>query len=286
MSDCQPNACPTECYDWIFQRVVTLPRIRGGTRVEWYLSDQFQDPLPWSFQLQVGSTGSNVASDWSNVGPPAINTWYLLDDEDRVYGLQQWTHYRIQLTTSSGVYYSNPAPCLGTWGFRKWRLAQGILRAETVNFKAGEGKDGYVLKRKISGIPCPCLDTLTAEVRRAQHELCYGTGWLGGYYEPVGCCYALMLRSGIKPGIEPEGPRGQSADVIVQARMLAIPQLGENDVWVDKDTDHRYIVRGISTEKGCEVQGVPVVYEPITLHLLPFSDIVYNFPIPYEVPAW
>jgi hypothetical protein len=107
----------------VFERVRVLPRIAGGTRIEWTLKSALQDRSPYLFQLQVGKTGLHQADDWADVGLPATDTYYLLDDEQRVLGRTQYTHYRIVLTTTSAVYYSPPAHCFGLLDFRHWRLA-------------------------------------------------------------------------------------------------------------------------------------------------------------------
>jgi hypothetical protein len=266
----------------VFERLLVFPRIRGGTRVEWLMDRDFTDPLPYTFQLQVGTAGDHDISDWTPVGSTVVNGWYLLDDQERVFGLQQWTHYRVQLVTSKGTYYSDPAPCLGLWDFRQWRRACGVLRNEMLNFRAGEAPEGYLLKRRVQGEPCSCLDPLTQECRNPDCLICYGTSWVGGYFQPLGCVYAALSEQATHSHIEAEGPRGAGGDIIVKARMLALPQLQEKDVWINKTTDHRYIVHTI--QSACEIKGVPLVYDPVELRLAPFTNIIYDIPIPDLVP--
>ena len=280
-AECQPDSdCPVRC-EFVFERLLVFPRIRGGSRIEWFLAGDFRDPYPHTYQLEVGTAGDPDISEWEPVGPPAVNTWYLIDDQERVYGLQQWTHYRVLLTTSVGSYYSDPQPCLGVLDFRKWRLMQSILAAEMRAFKAGEASEGYLLKRRVSGVPCRCLDHLTRECRDPDCHECYGVGWAGGYYQPLGCIYALLTQPATHSRVEPEGYRGSGGDIVMQARMLAIPQLQEKDVWVDRFSDMRYICHTI--KPACEIKGVPVIYDPVELRRAPFTNIIYDFPIPDEV---
>lgn len=280
--ECTDTNCPPDCA-WIFERIRVMPHILGGTRVEWFMHPDFLDPLPHTFQLQVNHSSAPTADDWEDVGPEAVNTWFLVDDQQRVHGTAQWTHYRIKLTTDVGTYYSKLAPSLGVWDFLQWRRAQAIIRAELKVMQFGHGgQDGYLVKRRVSGVPCRCLDVLTDEVRNAQCPLCYGVGWTGGYYEAIDCLWALISEDPEHARIEPDGPRGQSGSIVAKARMLATPQLNELDVWVDKNSDMRYFVHTIKS--AVEIRGVPIVYDPVELRLAPFTDQIYQFPIPNQIP--
>ena len=69
---CEDNYCPPEC-EFAFALVHVSYLIRGGTRVMWQLIPEFNDPLPWTFQLQVGKTGGDD-DGWEDVGLPIENT--------------------------------------------------------------------------------------------------------------------------------------------------------------------------------------------------------------------
>jgi hypothetical protein len=280
INDCEA-VCGSVCEPWIFSRVRVRPLVAGGTRLEWELHDQFTDSEPHTFQLQVGRTAVPDADDWVDVGLDVEDAYYLVDDEQRVFGKTQWTHYRIKLTTLEGTYYSSPVSCLGDLSFRDWRLSRSIIRSETVRFRQLAGQLGYLLKRRVAGEKCTeCRDHVTDEVVNAQCEECYGTGWLHGYFEPKECVWAALDEKTRHEELKKE--RATANDVIVNARMLAEPQLNEEDVWVDQKTDIRWFVHKI--EHIVEIRGYPIVYQ-VELRMAEFSNPIYGLEIEDQVPS-
>lgn len=279
-SNCSQN-CGYECADHVFSRVYIRPLIAGGTRVEWELHPEFADATPYTYQLQVGYTGLTTSDDWADVGLPAVDAYFLVDDSQFVYGKSQRTHYRIKLTTSVDTYYSAPANCLGDLSFRDWRLCRSIMRAERVRFRELAGQQGYLLKRRIDGTKCTaCRDYQTDEVVNAQCESCYGTGWVSGYFDPQECIWAAVDSKTRHEELKED--RATVNDIIVGARMLAEPQLDEEDVWVARDTDMRWFVHTI--KHIAEIRGYPLVYQ-VELRLAEFSNGVYQIEIPDQVPS-
>lgn len=280
--DCEIQ-CGPECA-WLFGRIRIFPQIVGGARIEWLLHPQFGDPPPYTFQLQVGRTGSNTADDWEDVGLPVTDTFYAIDSLQRVHGKFQWTHYRVLLTTVRGSYASQPQPVLGNLGHRDWLRAREIMRLETLRFRYEAATVGYLLKRRLYGELCNCLDTQTGEVLQPQHLRCYGTGFVGGYFEPVPCFYVEPPAGSLtKSRFDQGGMRGTVDDATrYTGRMINLPQVHSWDVWVEQDTDQRWVIR--SVDSLVEIRGQPIVIAG-ELRLLPFSDCLYQFPIPGQVPT-
>jgi hypothetical protein len=281
MPDCTPR-CQEDC-SWVFDRVFVWPQIAAGeTRVEWSLHPKFTETGPYVFQLQVGRTGLDEADDWTNVGAPVTDTYYALDDTQRVYGKFQWTHYRIKLTVGSTDYYSVPVAPLGNLTFQDWNKARELIRMEKLRLKQAAGQEGYLLKRKLFGTPCSCIDRMTGETRKPHHEECYGTGIVGGYFDPYPCFYVDQSTRAHRSHLDGGTGRGTIDDLpIVSGRMLNMPQIFSYDVWVDRDTDQRWMMHKI--DSVVEVRGVPLVLS-VEMRLLPFSHPVYKIPIDGQVP--
>jgi hypothetical protein len=267
--------CIADC-DWIFDRILVYPHITGGTRVEWTLHPRFRDPGPYVFQLQYSTAGTNEADDWIYVGLPVTNNFYAIDDQQRLYGKSNWAHYRLLIRTPLGIYASQPQPATGVLSFRDWRLAREIIRMERLRLRTAAGQEGFVLKAKRYGETHEeCVDFMTEEVIDSTCEICYGTGFVGGYFEPTECIYAELPPQTSRVQLDPD--RGTTDDELrVPARMLGVPRLMEGDVWVDRDTDIRWAVHTI--KHLVEMRGVPLVVS-VELRLLPFSDVIYKFPI-------
>lgn len=279
---CPAEICPTSCNN-VFDMVHVSYLLRGGTRIMWTLSNLFNDPMPWTFQVQVGWSGSADADDWTNVGPPLVNACYVIDPEKRSYAKgEQITHYRVKLTTLTTIYYSEPTAQAGILSVRDWRLAQEIVRKERLRFRYS-AQDGYLLKRRVAGADCPlCLDLQTREVKNPYCPQCWGTGKACGYYYPVACIWADVSPMTRRRQIDDQATRGTVQDIVMSGRMLMLPLIDELDVWVSRKTDDRYFIQTI--RNAAELRGVPLIAN-VELRPAPFTDVVYTIPIPQQ-DAW
>jgi hypothetical protein len=261
-------------YKYPFRRVGVDHRIVGMSYIWWDMNRQFQDPLPYSFQLQVGNTGLTDAADWIDVGTPVINGYFAYDDERRAgdYGKRLLTHYRVILTTSAGVYVSQPAPTYGELNERDWLLAREITRKELLRHSM-VSREGYLLKRLRFGTLCTlCADPLTGEVTDSSCPQCHGVGFATGYHPPT----SMLLDMGpeaiieLRRAAEPPGP---VRPVDLRGRVLGFPQANKEDVWVDGKSDQRWYVTEIL--HVAEWRGIPLVVE-LGLRLAPYTDTVYQ----------
>lgn len=268
--DCDP------VFDW----VVVSHIIAGPTRVMWTLLDTFTDPGPLEFQLQVGTTNSNDADDWEDVGLPVTDQYFAVDDEQRVWGKTNFTHYRVVLTTSQGVYYSAPESGMGVLDRRSWRLARDLVRSTKQAMRVGDaGQRGFLLKRRWTGADCPvCLDYMTRETRNPQCLTCYGTGKQCGYFYPTSCVWAELSPRAKRTHLM--DPRATVNDVVTPTKMLMVDLLDEEDIWVSEKTDDRYFVHEVQHTE--EMRGVPIVAN-VSLRLVPFTHVAYAIPIPDQL---
>jgi hypothetical protein len=278
---CQDD-CPPVCQS-VFDRVVVSYLIRGSSRILWELLTTFTDPGPLTFQLQVGQTANNDADDWQDVGLPVVDQYMAFDSEQRVWGKTNWTHYRIQLTSSRGVYFSDPVDGLGMLDRRSWRFAREIVRQRLLAYRIGPGgQEGYLLKRRWTGEPCPiCLDYQTKEVRNPDCPSCYGTGFKCGYYYPMACVWAELDPRNYHLHIDDQ-QRGTVKDVAVRAEMLMTALLSELDVWVSKKTDDRYYVHEI--QHTSEIRGIPLIAK-VMLRPIAYTSSIYSIIIPQQLLA-
>lgn len=281
LQDCPAGKCPPECQS-VFDRVVVSHIIRGPTRVMWELLDTFTDPQPLSFQLQVGMTANPLADDWEDVGLPVENQYFAYDAEQRVWGKTNWTHYRVQVTTPRGVYYSLPTAGMGTLDRRSWRLAREIVRQRIVAYRFGPGgQQGYLLKRRWTGKPCTvCLDYQTKEVRNPNCPSCFGTGFECGYFFPMACVWAEMSPRARRTELDGGQSRGTIDDIVVKSEMVMTELMSEDDIWVNARTDDRWYIHKVT--HTAEIRGVPLVAD-VEMRVVPFSSIVYSIEIPQQL---
>lgn len=260
----------------VFDRLRVSHLVAGNSLVTWDYNDKMTDAGPYLYQLYVGQTGIAAADDWRLIGVPTADIWYLRDDRKRLWGMKNWVHYVVAVTSAAGVRVSRPESAQNGWSFAEWRLAANLVRKETLAFRMANANSGYILKRRTCGEFCTCLDFQTQEVREPNCPLCYGTGYTGGFHDAVGCSYALFSLNNRNPD---QNERGTTDDVTVTARMLNDPQLYEYDVWVDRETDDRYFMREFKSV--AEIRGRAVVLN-VQLRLIPFSHVIYTIPIPTQ----
>lgn len=264
--------------DTVFSRVSVDHLVGGGSRVSWELQKTFTDPTPHTFQLQVGKTGVSTADDWEDVGAPVVDTFFVVDSTQRVYGKRLTTHYRVELTTSEGTYYSEPVATYGLLSQRDWLLAKAIVRKELLRHEKKTSPSGYFLKRKwregTTIVDHNVVDPLTGEVVKTIDTEGKGTSKVGGYYSPLAMFMDLSPETH-HIRTDDQG-RGTVNDVRIQGRTVAFPQLNAKDVWVDATSDKRYFVH--SVQHSAEIRGVPIIVN-VELRPAAFNDPVYEVTI-------
>jgi hypothetical protein len=239
------------------------------------MNRHFIDPGPYTFQLQQGYTGLQDADDWVDIGTPVLNTYYAYDLSQHVWGKDQDTHYRLQLTTPEDVYYSMPAGCDGHLSKRDWLKAREIIRKESLRHRVLVSPEGFLLKARRYGPRCAtCGDSYTEEVSNSHCPACYGTGYANGYFEPLPACFADVGLHDSYP--QRAADRGMVHEHKISGRFIGDPALYTYDVWVNRSTDERYYLHNVKSIS--QVRGVPIVFD-VELCLAPYTDVVYTVPI-------
>jgi hypothetical protein len=262
-----------------FDQVNVYPRIQGGTRVEWTLKSEFGWDSPLEFQLQYSETNNPKADDWTNVGAPVSNIYFIIDPEQRVFNNFNWASYRIRVTTAGNTYYSRPRSSFGVPSRRWWRIGREVIRTELVRLKNDElGTEMLVLKRRTRGQRCTvCVDPLTQEVTSSDCESCWGTGWLGGYYDPVECIWADFIEPPMQNDLDGGEARGTVDDSRrTTARIINIPFLFTGDILVEKYRDNRWFVKNYKPE--VVIANTPLIVN-VELRLLEYTNAAYKIPL-------
>jgi hypothetical protein len=270
--------CPVYDCAWVFSDLTVQPLIGYGSLVSWLLHPRFRDPSPYLFTLQVSNAGTPNADDWEPVSNSPLEDVFSLEDPvRRLFGKHTFAHYRVKLETSIATYFSAPVAYHNIWDYHDRQRIKNIFRQERVRLIQGRaGVEGYLLKRRNHGPRCTeCIDIQTQESRNPQCPVCYGTEYLYGYYPPYPCFYVeKSLESFDSKVSEPRNTTNSGQ--IIKGRMLNIPPVHSFDIWVEKATDLRWVLRGI--QSVADIKGRPVVVSAM-LALLPFTHPVYQFTI-------
>jgi hypothetical protein len=249
--------------------------INGGTVVYWSI-EQLDDALPWTFTLQYGRA---VNDDFEDI-TAGTNVCYLIDPYKRLWSKDPELYYRVKIVTSEGTYYSSPDLPVFYWDKRDWLYTRAIRRYKFLEWqKGGKGLEGVLLKRKIWGTACPdCTDENLNEHSLDSHCLtCYGTGLVGGYYDPIEY-WVGDLGGGVKAARFSANSdldyRAGSDKIAVEA--IACPWLGERDLWIHEASDVRWAI--VTRNPVIRVRNVTVVYQ-LELRQLPATNIAYDIPV-------
>lgn len=259
-----------------FQRVDVDFKVLGQSRVTWEMARHFLGVAPLNFQLQWGWTGSSSADDWEDVeGAAGTNVFTLTDPKRRAYGKMPCTHYRVKLATGDGrVLFSEPASIAGVLSKREWLEAREIIFREQLVDRTGDGVEGYLLKAKRHGPPCPiCLDVWTGEVQNSHCDTCKGTRFVQGYYKAIPLTFTQLDDNPTREHVDLQQNRGTVRDDTKKGRFIGCPQLYSYDVWVCKDSDERYYLHEIATI--CHIRGVPLAFSA-ELRLAAWDDVIYT----------
>lgn len=266
-------------HDFPFRRILIDHVVRGGTRVWWWLDPRFNDPGPLTFQLQVSRDGAPNARSWENVGSEVVDGFTAVDDDQRAFGKTLSPTYRVALTSSRGIYVSQPASVFGELTESDLIIAREILRKEQLRGRKKSWRPGSLYKRMHYGAKCTrCRDQLTGETTDANCPQCFGTGVQEGYHPAYPLCLEFITQRMSRESTD-IAMRGSINDVVQKARCLSFPMLRKNDIWVDGRSGEAFIVD--ETDDKAEVRGVPLVVE-VTMGLLPYSHKAYTFNCPAE----
>lgn len=104
-----------------------------------------------------------------------------------------------------------------------------------------ESRDIFVLKKIRSGEQCECFDDVYGSRKQDKCKICFGTGYVGGYYPPEKIKVNFANTQSITESMEITGTFEQRSSL--QFWTLGIPIIQENDIIIDSLTKKRYVVK-------------------------------------------
>lgn len=255
-----------------FRRIYVDYAVKDTARITWELRYDFPEPEPHRFQLQV-NRNYNETGDWEDVGTIAVNSTYAVDDTQRQFGKSLRVGYRVVLTTPIDTHTSPVAQVLGKLSLRQWLLARAMLRRIIKKATGHETMPGYLMKRKLHGSNCTCLDPMTGAITNSDCATCLGTGKIVGYYQATD---NTLFDIGPHTEETKRSELGTINQEIMTGTMIGIPLPVRNDVWVDANSDRRYFIQRVTPTS--ELNHVPLVVQ-VELRLAELTDVVYDVSI-------
>ena len=268
-----------------FDRIVIVTSPLGGNLITWGLKPKFKATGPFEFYIDFGRAGTDV---WQTVNSsaPVVDDCGFLDINRYQFDQLADYYYRIRLvlpnetnphTGNPVQYISLPQQANGNWNKWDWLYGRDICRKEYLlqRKRTNMTSSGFLLKRRKWGMACPqCEDFDTGEVINSQCSICYGTGFVGGYFNAVP--FTVTFEQISNREFKQNGEVSLTNNIVQRGRAVAYPFIDTKDVFVRGDNGERFIIRSIANL--AELGGIPLVVAP-ELRLAPTTDIIYQVPL-------
>lgn len=216
-------------------------------------------------RLERSETGG---APWSTLFEGVLDRWHHRDHSAvGNHAFRKWW-YRVGVVEpgTGAVHYSDPFT----------RQAQPSLEALEISARFGtvlrtRGREVFLYRKKTFGHRCTkCWDPVSMSTRTKQCNMCFGTGFIGGYHAP----FRIYMKIDPYADMVQSTATGPIAVAKTTAMCLPFPDAlpgsliieGENIRWV------------VETRTNTELQRAPVRSQ-LQLHKMPTSDICYNVPV-------
>ena len=253
--------------------------------LQWDLTDPTETG---SYTFTVERSGSSNGP-WEALATGAQNTYNYIDDltqadgdspdTPHLFSLQRQIYYRVTAIPPSGcanqavsiVHGIEPEiPPVQRGLRRKLRYEEYRL------WKAYSGVQVALLKRRSWGDRCTtCYDALTRTVLHEHCSVCYGTSFVGGYWDPVITFARIHPPHNITAQTTQRDTNESSQHLLT---LLDVPSLEDGDLIVEIETNQRHIVRR-QTQTELKRRSV---HQQVTTSLLQRGAVEYEIPVDFR----
>lgn len=232
---------------------------------------------PADFILQVEN--SRAGGPWEVISEGTLrDTCSFVDYRKRNYNKKMNEHYRIRLTAESTGedWVSKPCEAGQTKTYPFSAEAENVIRQAEKAIKIS-GCTGVLLKKKVWGTRClKCTDFDGQSTVNEHCVACFGTGIAGGYYSGIS---TDLIKDSITTD-EDTSAMGYLQGETVQGRCIAYPWIHVGDVWVEDNTNKRYMI--IKATPVASFKHVTLLYA-LVMTKIELTDVMYTSPADAKV---
>jgi len=186
-------------------------------------------------------------------------------------------YYRVRAADKTGKGYRDSE--VKSLGHDADHIALGMVRKKNVFLRCRGGVSAAVLLRKRWGPKCSrCWDSVRMLPKDADCKECYGTGFTGGYLNPV-FVHAALFNQALKAYISFNDARYDAANSNLE--LANLPEVSPDDVIVDRVMNTRYIVKEITPF----THRMVIVCQNVKVVRMDDNSVIYKFPIPEDLPS-
>jgi len=252
-----------------------VPAMLGrGVAISWQLNKTFE-----LRELRHTVLFGRYPNDAFIIVGTVDNDTYFEDPIDRILNADVFNRWYALKTTDINTqehWYTSPVHAGSTWRKREWLIARDIVRQESVRLiKRRAGTRGWLLRRRFSGTRCEdCVEPETGRITDPECETCFGTGFVGGYYDPMEFWVDLNPEK-LMRRLTPD--QGIISGIVKTGRALAYPPAMPNDYWVSAKSGIRFKI-GDQVVKVAEIEEEPLIVQ-IDMTPEQTNHIIYSVPI-------
>lgn len=201
-------------------------------RLAWTIKPTSEDLNDYSFSV-LRSGGPD--GPWKLIAED-LDGFHLRDDSVNLYSHTRKYFYVLRVTDKRNHKHVDYGP--RQLDFLPDSVGLELIRKKNVYLRTQTGMPVLLYVRKTFGQRCPnCWDEMKQRCSKAHCEVCYNTGFLGGYWKPV-----EMYINEMTPKQEPASVQGQSSSINIQIETSNFPDISSSDLIVYPQTGKRFRV--------------------------------------------
>lgn len=241
--------------------------------VEWELEKVAMDLTPYRFRIKHSRTaGPPFELVVENL--PVTSKFYHDELDHSRRKLVEETHYvELYDPATSNVLVTSPGFVVCASGDV---IGEAIIRKEHLilsNPSKGIGVLCYLFSLRNWGIRCTnCWDERKEKIKLPFCEVCYGSGFMNGYYDPI----PFYMNISAPQSDQQLSEIGENTSTYRSAWTTPSPEMRPNDIVVVKDTNRRYRV----VKQQTTIRRNLDIRQMLQLSELNRHGIEYKLPLP------
>jgi hypothetical protein len=230
-------------------------------RLYWTIEPTSEDIAEYDF---------SVLRSGSETGPfqllaSGLNFQYV-DGEANNYSAERNYFYIVRVTHKETKKYKDFGPQYNQ--FPTDPVGLELIRKKNVYLRTQTGLPAFLYKKKTFGQYCPnCFDTIKQRVSKTNCEVCFGSGFAGGYWKPIELYVNRAIPDSVTKTI---GFNKTAGNLVVETSNY--PIIGAGDFLLFPQTGDRYRVVSITVHTR---MGGPIG-QYVNLTEINRSDIEYR----------
>jgi len=231
------------------------------------VSNMTQSPEKYKFDLYRSTNQSELFS----LVAEDIRTFKYFDNTVNLLNINNQYYYKVKITeistgeTSLSDSYKYKVNSPDNWA-SAINFIQEFYLDNVIN-----NDSSYLLQKKRTGQRCSCWNPNRDAVNNQQCTLCYGTGFVGGYYSPV----LIKMVNYTANTYQRQFSISEDADTLTtqQVWIKSIPKVDNDDVIVNGND--RYIIFSHTDT----MKNNYLLRQICSLNLIPKTNIISKVPI-------